>query len=150
MTSPYDDILHLPHHVSDKHPHMPLVDRAAQFAPFRALTGYGAAIEETARLTEDWIDQDEDVKIDLDRKLRIVVEHLADQPEVTIAYVQPDERKAGGTYSTVTGCIKKVDTFERVVVMQAGPRIPIDSIFRRKLYLQYPECSLWKSLFQLA
>ena len=128
MTGPYDDIIHLPHHVSDKHPHMPIADRAAQFMPFRALTGYGAAIEETARLTENWIDQDDDVKIDLDRKLRIAVEHLSDQPEITIAYFLPDERKAGGTYTTVTGCIKKIDTFERIVVMQAGTKIPIDSI----------------------
>lgn len=129
MTGPYDDIINLPHHVSDRHPHMPIADRAAQFAPFQALAGYGAAIEETARLTEDWIAQGEDVKIDLDRKLRIVVEHLAEQPEITIAYFQPDERKAGGTYTTVTGHIKKADTFERVVVLQDGTIIPIDSIF---------------------
>ena len=129
MTGPYDDIIHLLHHISDKHSHMPIADRAAQFAPFQALTGYGAAIEETARLTENWIDQDEDVKIDLDRKLRIVVEHLADRPEITIAYFQPDGRKAGGTYTTVTGCIKKVDTFERVVVMKDGTKILIDRIF---------------------
>ena len=129
MKGPYDDIIRLPHHVSDKHPHMPIADRAAQFMPFRVLTGYGAAIEETARLTEDWIDQDDDVKIDLDRKLRIAVEHLEDQPEITIAYFLPDERKAGGAYTTVTGSIKKIDTFERVVVLQDGTRIPIDSIF---------------------
>lgn len=129
MKGPYDDIIRLPHHVSDKHPHMPIADRAAQFMPFRALTGYGVAIEEAARLTEDWIDQSEDVKIDLDRKLRIVAEHLADQPEITIAYFQPDERKAGGTYTTVTGGIKKVDLFERVVVMKDGTKILIDRIF---------------------
>lgn len=129
MKGPYDDIIHLPHHVSDKHPHMPIADRAAQFMPFRALTGYGAAIEEAARLTEDWIDQSEDVKIDLDRKLRIVAEHLADQPEITIVYFVPDAWKVGGAYTTVTGCIKKIDTFEQVVVMQAGTKIPIGHIF---------------------
>ena len=80
-------------------------------------------------LTENWIDQDDDMKIDLDRKLRIAVEHLEDQPEITIAYFLPDERKSGGSYTAITGCIKKIDTFERVVVMQAGTKIPIDHIF---------------------
>ena len=129
MTGPYDDIIHLPHHVSDKHPHMPVSDRAAQFQPFRALSGYEDAVTETARLTVDWIDQDDDVKGDLDRKLRIVTEHLADQPEITVTYFQPDKRKSGGAYVTITGYVKKLDTFERVMTMQDGVKVPIDSIF---------------------
>lgn len=129
MTGPYDDIIHLPHHVSDKHPRMPVADRAAQFQPFRALSGYEDAVTETARLTEDWIDQDEGVKGTLNRKLRIVAEHLADQPEITVTCFQPDKRKAGGSYVTITGYVKKLDSFERVMIMRDGERIPIDSIY---------------------
>ena len=129
MTGPYDDIIHLPHHVSDKHPRMPIADRAAQFMPFRALSGYEDAVLETARQTEDWIDQDEGVKGNLDRKLRIIAEHLTDQPEITVTYFQPDKCKAGGAYATITGYVKKLDSFERVMVMRGGERIPIDSIY---------------------
>ena len=93
MTRKYDDILHLPHPTSKKHPRMPISDRAAIFSPFAALTGHAAAIQETARLTDQKIELDEDTKAELDRRQAILLEHIAEQPEVTITWFCPDEKK---------------------------------------------------------
>lgn len=125
----YDDIIHLPHHVSSKHPQMPVYDRAAQFAPFAALTGHDAAIQETARLTDERAELDENEKAQLDERLRMVQETLADQPNVTVTYFQPDGRKSGGTYVTVTGNVKKIDMYDHALIMTDGLRIPLDEIF---------------------
>ena len=125
---PYEDIVDLPHHVSKKRPQMPLIDRAAQFAPFAALTGYDAAIKETGRLTEAQIDMDEDRKIELDRVLRVLIEKRAQNPEVSITHFQPDEKKDGGAYVTVTGQVRKIDDFERTVMLMDGREISIDLI----------------------
>lgn len=125
----YDDIIHLPHHVSSKHPQMPVYDRAAQFAPFAALTGHDAAIQETARLTDERAELDEHEKAQLDERLRMVQETLADQPNVTVTYFQPDGRKSGGTYVTVTGNVKKIDMYDHALIMTDGLRIPLDEIF---------------------
>ena len=124
----YDDIIELPHHVSRKHPQMPLMDRAAQFAPFAALTGHEAAIKETARLTEEEIELNEDSKALLDLRLQELLEHLAEQPTVTVTYFCPDERKAGGTYRTVTGKVKKVDEYAGELVFTDGRRIGLGTI----------------------
>ena len=102
MTGKYDDIIHLPHHVSATRPRMPMLDRAAQFSPFVALTGYEAAVRETARLTDQRVELDESAKAELDRKLRLLLS-LPGQPEASITYFRPDERKEGGAYETVTG-----------------------------------------------
>lgn len=126
---PYDDIIDLPHPTSTKHPRMPLADRAAQFSPFAALTGHEAAIRETARLTDRRVELDEDEKAALDRKLRLLTEHLAERPAVRITYFQADQRKDGGSYETSSSSIKKLDDVERVVVMTDGRRIPIDDIY---------------------
>lgn len=128
-THRYDDIIDLPHHVSDRHPHMPISDRAAQFAPFAALSGFGDTIEETARVTEERIELDDDQKAELDLKLRMLRELLPQRPEVSIVYFVPDPRKAGGAYVTLSGHIIKMDDFSRVVVMDDGAEIPIDNIF---------------------
>lgn len=125
---PYDDIIHLPHHRSQTHPPMPLQDRAAQFAPFAALTGYGAALHETARLTEQRAELTESEKAALDRRLQLLSDRLADRPEITVTYFRPDERKEGGAYVTVTGTAKKIDAYERVLVLQSGLCIAIDRI----------------------
>ena len=141
---PYEDIVDLPHHVSKKRPQMPLIDRAAQFAPFQALTGYGAAIKETGRLTEAQIEMDEDRKIELDRVLRILIEKRAQNPEVSITYFQPDEKKDGGAYVTVTGQVRKIDDFERTVMLMDGREIPIDlitAIERNELLETYENCA---------
>lgn len=124
----YDDIIHLPHPVSASHPPMPMIDRAAQFSPFAALTGYDAAIKETARLTSQRIDLDEDSKAALDIKLQLLLEKIGEHPEVTITYFLPDKKKAGGTYVTVTGNVKRMDAYARSMVMADGNRIPLDDI----------------------
>ena len=124
----YDDIIDLPHYVSRKHPQMPLLDRAAQFAPFAALTGHEAAIKETARLTEEEIELDENSKELLDLRLQQLQEHLSEQPEVTVTYFCPDEKKAGGAYETVTGAVKKVDAYAGELVFTDGRRIGLGTV----------------------
>ena len=94
MSGKYNDILYLPRPTSAKHPRMPISDRAAIFSPFAALTGHGDAIRETARLTELKMELDEDAKADLDRRQAILLEHIGEQPEVTITWFCPDEKKA--------------------------------------------------------
>ena len=129
MNNRYDEIINLPHHVSTTRPQMPLSDRAAQFAPFAALTGYDSAIKETGRLTDERIELDEEALTALDRKYQLLMDTLDDAPEVTITYFQPDERKAGGQYVSATGTVKKVDTFGRRILLQDGTRIPLDSVY---------------------
>ena len=124
----YDDIIHLPHHRSKKHAPMPLIDRAAQFSPFAALTGHDAAIKETARLTDRKIELDEyEIEV-LDEKLRTIREHLNTNPEISVTYFQPDERKSGGQYVTVVGNVRKVDEYEQCLLLNDGTRIVIEDI----------------------
>ena len=124
----YDDIMDLPHHVSTTHHRMSMLERAAQFQPFRALTGYEAALGETARLTEDRIELTEDEKALLDAKLQKLVDQIADHPLVTVTFFQPDKKKTGGAYVTTTGQLKKIDDFEGALVLLGGERIVIDEI----------------------
>lgn len=128
IKSKYDEIMGLPHHVSRTRPQMPMSDRAAQFAPFAALTGYDSAIKETGRLTDEKIELDEEALTTLDMKYQFLMGALDDEPEVTITYFQPDERKAGGKYVSATGTVKKVDDFERRITMRDGTRIPMDDV----------------------
>ena len=128
MQNNYDDIMDLPHHVSATRPQMSMMDRAAQFSPFAALTGYDAAIKETGRLTDEKIEMDEEALNILNMKFQILVDSLDEEPEVTFTYFKPDERKAGGAYIEVTGTVKKGDDFERLIVMQNGMKIPMDDI----------------------
>jgi hypothetical protein len=124
----YNEIMGLPHHVSKTRPQMPMSDRAAQFAPFAALTGYDAAIKETGRLTDERIELDVEALSALDMKYQLLMEALDEAPEVTITYFQPDERKAGGKYVSAVGAVKKIDDFERRITMQDGTRIPMDDV----------------------
>ena len=124
----YREIIDLPHHVSKTRPQMPMSDRAAQFAPFAALTGYDAAIKETGRLTDERIELDEEALNDLNMRYQLLVDALDEEPEVEITYFKPDERKSGGEYVTVTGTVKKVDDFERLITMQNGTKIPMDDV----------------------
>ncbi|MEG2404916.1 MAG: hypothetical protein RSC01_08340 [Oscillospiraceae bacterium] len=125
----YDDIINLPHHVSTAHPQMSILDRAAQFSPFAALTGYDDAVKETARLTDTKIELDEYEKTILNERLRLVADCIEEYPEITITYYKPDSRKNGGAYITVTGCVKKIDDFEKTVYMTDGMVISIEEIF---------------------
>lgn len=129
MMNPYDDIINLPHHTTTSRSHMSAHDRAAQFSPFAALTGYDAAITETGRLTDKRVELDEYRKADLNERLCKIQDQMDEQPEVSITYFQPDKKKSGGAYITVTGCVKKIDAYERTVVMQDDTKIPIDGIF---------------------
>ena len=128
MNRKYNEIMGLPHHVSKTRPQMPMSDRAAQFAPFAALTGYDAAIKETGRLTDERIELDVEVLSALDMKYQLLMEALDEAPEVTITYFQPDERKAGGKYVSAVGAVKKIDDFERRITMRDGTRIPTDDV----------------------
>ncbi len=128
MTDNYDDIIHLPRHVSKRHPQMSLYNRAAQFAPFAALTGYGAAIAETARQTSPKIEMMEDDRQLMDRKLSILSSHLEEEPTISITFFQPDRRKAGGHYLTITGVVKAIRTNERIIIMKDRKKISIDAI----------------------
>ena len=125
MSGPYDDILHLPHHVSHRYPRMPMIDRAAQFSPFAALTGYDAAVKETARLTDMQIELDESQKGMLDRKLREAAEtHMS----VKITYFVPDDKKSGGAYVNAVGKVKRIDTLNMQILLDDGTEIPIQTV----------------------
>ncbi|WP_297232651.1 hypothetical protein [uncultured Flavonifractor sp.] len=128
MSGKYDDILHLPHPTSAKHPRMPISDRAAIFSPFAALTGHAAAIQETARLTDQRIELDEDTKAELDRKQKILMDYIADQPEVTITWFCPDEKKSGGAYVVTMGRLKKVDDVVGTLKLADETTIPLNEI----------------------
>lgn len=124
----YDDIIDLPHHISYSHARMSRIDRAAQFAPFAALTGYEAAVQETARLTEGQKELDETALAVLNEKLRLLSDLREDRPQVTFTYFRPDERKSGGAYVTVEGHIKAVDEYAHTVTLEDGTIIPMRHI----------------------
>ena len=124
----YEDIIHLPHPVSRRHPPMPLLNRAAQFSPFAALTGHEDAILEAERLTEAFPELGEDQKELLDQKLALLGESLKEQPEIEVIYFRPDEKKEGGEYVTVAGNVKKIRETDRMVVLTDGTRIPVEDI----------------------
>ena len=107
---------------------MSIRDRAAIFSPFAALSGHGAAIAETARLTDPRMELDEDTKAELDRRQAMLLEHIEEQPEVTVTWFQPDERKEGGAYLTITGRLKKIDEVERILSLQDGTSIPLKDV----------------------
>lgn len=128
MSGPYDDIIHLSHPTSARHPRMPVSDRAAIFSPFAALTGHAAAIHETARLTDQKIELDEDTKAVLDLKQQILADKIDERPEISVVWFRPDEKKDGGQYVTTVGQLKKVDDIERVLRLADGTTIPLDDV----------------------
>ncbi|MBQ8983055.1 MAG: hypothetical protein IJ079_05640 [Lachnospiraceae bacterium] len=117
-THKYDDIIHLPHHVSSKRPHMSLADRAAQFSPFAALTGFEEAVNETARLTEQCIELEDEQIETINRILIYISRHLKEHPEATITFFQPDTKKAGGSYNTITGIVKAIDQSKQIIHLE--------------------------------
>ena len=124
----YDDIINLPHHVSKNHRQMPMEMRAAQFAPFAALTGYDAVINETARLTDQQVELEDYDNERLNRKYAELIENISEHPVITVSYFKPDKRKGGGAYVSKTGHIKKVDTYEQQMIMEDGTSIPLAAI----------------------
>ena len=124
----YDDIINLPHHTSATRQRMSISDRAAQFAPFAALTGYDGVIEETARLTDDEDAQSDESTEILNRKLRLLNDLADEHPYVEITFFVPDERKRGGRYETIYGYLKLVDTIENCIILMDKRRISFDKI----------------------
>ena len=125
---PYEDIVNLPPHISKRHPQPTMMDRAARFAPFAAITGYEEMVLEEARVTEEWVDLTESALEQLNERFVILREHLSVQPEITITYFEPDQRKAGGAYVTHTGNVKRIDLYEHLLVMASGKKIRIESV----------------------
>lgn len=128
MSEAYDDIINLSRPESKKHTPMPMEDRAAQFLPFAALTGYDAAVSETARLTEERVELDAQEAERLGARLAVLVKRQQEQPELSLLYYVPDARKAGGAYVTISGRIKKITDFPRCIYLTDGSRIPIEDI----------------------
>ena len=129
----YDDIIHLPHHTSDRRPRMSMYDRAAQFSPFSALTGYDAVISETGRRTDRRLELTEDKKAELDESLRHLLQELPGHPAVKVTCFVPDERKEGGAYVTVAGKACSLQTHERLLTMTDGTEIRLDDIIEIEL-----------------
>jgi len=127
-THKYDDIIDLPRPVSTRRSPMTDYDRAAQFSPFAALTGFDATIEETARLTDKRIELDEGEKEQLNGVLWEIQEKLSRQPQITATYFTYDERKSGGAYITVKGNVKKIDSYSKSILLTDGTVIPIREI----------------------
>jgi hypothetical protein len=127
---PYADILNHPHFVSVRHPRMSAHDRAAQFSPFAALTGYGAVVDEAARLTDQKIELDEGRKALLDMRLRLLESLRPDTPEADFTYFLPDGRKAGGCYVTVSSKLKRIDELRQAVILMDGTHIPTENILQ--------------------
>lgn len=124
MNDLYDDIIHLPHHVSERHPQMSMYNRAAQFAPFAALTGHNAAITEAARLTEAEQELSESDTEVLNRKLAYL-QSLDEKPTISVTYFVPDDKKEGGSYHTATGIVKSVEPDKGVLQFEDGTGIPV-------------------------
>ena len=141
MKGPYDDIIALPHPTSRRHPRMPAADRAAQFAPFAALTGYAAAVKETARETEAFTELAEDEAAALDRQLRLLEERIRERPWVVLTCFQPDQRKAGGAYVEVQGRVKRMDAAAGAITLEDGREIPVSYILEIKEEDTYGEIS---------
>ena len=121
----YEDIINMPHHVSKKHPQMSLEARSAQFAPFAALVGYEDAVEETARLTTNKKEINEEQKTILNNKLQKIKKNILQKPEITFTYFVPDSRKQGGKYITCTGKVRKIDEYNQKIILEDRTQIPI-------------------------
>lgn len=128
VNTDYSDIINMPHHVSEKRPHMSIEDRAAQFSPFAALTGFGAEVTEAGRLTDRKLILDENKIKQLNDYLMVINQNISDKPLVDITYFEPDEKKAGGEYITVSGHVKKIDNIEQFIVLETEDIISEDGL----------------------
>ena len=126
---PYEDIINLPPHISKKHPQPTMMDRAARFAPFAAITGYEEMVLEEARITEERIDLDEGTLSILNEKLNMIQEFIDEKPEIKITYFEPDKKKSGGAYIDITGTVKRIDEYEHLVIMTDGKKIRVEDIY---------------------
>ena len=126
----YDDIIQLPRPVSATRKPMARAARAAQFMPFSALTGYGEAVQETARLTAEKVELSEEEMLFLSGRIRLLQEHIAEHPAISVTYFVPDKRKKGGAYKTVSGNAEKVEDYQRRIVFEDKTAVPIDDMIR--------------------
>ncbi|WP_295073634.1 hypothetical protein [Ruminococcus sp.] len=133
MSGQYDDIINMPHHVSTTRAQMPRRNRAAQFAPFAALTGYEDAIGESARLTDAKAELCEDEAAELNKKIQLLSARIASEPYCEITYFVPDKHKSGGKYITVSGNVRFIEEVTRQLVLCGGLRIPLDDIIKISL-----------------
>lgn len=124
----YEDIINMPHHVSTRHMHMSMYDRSAQFAPYAALTGYGDEVKETARLTDDWMDIDADVKAYLDENLKIIASKIESRPRISVTFFIKDAKKDGGEYTNVVGKLRRIDEVNQTLILENSIEIKISSI----------------------
>ena len=124
----YDDIINLPHYEPKRHPRMPMMARAAQFAPFAAVAGHDAAIREEERVTDEWTDIGESGTEELNRKMATIIARMTEHPLVTIEYFLPDSHKSGGSYQTISGNVRRIDDYERVIELVDGGKVPISVI----------------------
>ena len=124
----YDDMINLPNPTPTCRPRMSAIDRAAQFSPFAALTGYEAVVEEAARLTDFRLELSEDIKVILNLKMQMIVENIFREPFVTITYFVPDKRKSGGAYVDASGVVERIDEYERCIILKDETKISIDQV----------------------
>lgn len=134
---PYEDIINLPRPVSKKHPQPPLSERAARFAPFAAITGYEEMVLEEARVTEEKIELDESALTILNEKLNILQNCLSQSTEITVTYFVPDKKKNGGAYHTITGIVKRIDPYQKILILENDEKIQIEKIYDLKSDLFY-------------
>ena len=126
---PYEDIINIPRHISKTHPEPSIADRAARFSPFAAISGYEDMVREAARVTEERVEITDATKEQLNEKLNEIAECLYEEHEVTITYFEPDKKKSGGAYITITGVVKRIDELKRIVIMKNNKKIKIDDIY---------------------
>ena len=126
----YEDIINLPHHTSKNHKSMSIQNRAAQFSPFSALTGYEAAIKETERITEEKKILEEDVKEAINENLIYINHHIKENITCEITYFKKDKTKSGGNYKTIIDIIKKIDTINKYITTKNNKKIPIEDIYQ--------------------
>ena len=126
----YSDIINLPHHQSKNRPHMSNFDRAAQFSPFAALKGYDDEIDEAARLTEMQLEADDERIREINEKLLLLKESASQHPLVAITYFKPDDKKDGGAYLTAKGALKKLDEYNRQLLLSTNVKIQFDDIIK--------------------
>ena len=135
----YEDIIHLPHPTSKKHPRMSMTERAAQFAPFAALTGFDGVIQETGRLTHQRVELGEGDREELERRLNYLDAQEEEHPPVKVTYFLPDEKKEGGSYVTVQGRLKRTDTVGGVLLLEEGSQVSLGDILWVELPGPVPE-----------
>ena len=125
----YDDIINLPNHKSAKRKQMSMVERAAQFAPFRSLTGYTDEVEETARLTDTKTDISEAEADILNRRLSYIKDNISDE-EISVTYFAPDDKKEGGRYETKRGVVRKTDDIYQKLIFKDRTEIAFRDILK--------------------